>query len=79
MRSIKIFVLISITLIILIFIYEQEICFFFFEREAHALVFRSKYYLLALTILFDSFQMGLSSLLKALNKNYSVLSNYPLR
>lgn len=76
MRSIKLFVVISTFFIVFLYIYEQEICDFFFEQEAHAQVFRQEFYLLAITVIIDSFQMGLASLLKALNKNYSVLSKY---
>jgi len=38
------------------------------------LVFKDNFFLLGITILLDAFEIGISSLLKALNKNYSVLS-----
>jgi Na+-driven multidrug efflux pump len=74
-RSIRLFVLISSLFILFLYIYEQEICDFFFQQKAHAEVFKKDFYLLAITVVIDSFHMGLASLLKALNRSISVLSN----
>lgn len=75
-NSLKLFVGSSLLVVLFLFIYEQEICEFFLQNHTQTAVFQDNFYLLAVTIILDSFEIGISSLLKALNKNYSVLSNH---
>lgn len=74
LSSLKLFVGSSLLLALFIYIYEHEIGEFFLQTPAQHAIFQRNYGLLALTIILDAFEIGISSLLKALNKNYSVLS-----
>ncbi len=72
--TIKIILGTGLTLILIIFVYKNEIVQFFIAGQKGRETFSNNYWILILTIALTSIQAGISSLVKALERNFSVLS-----
>lgn len=74
--TIKIILATGLVMILIIFIYKSEILEFFIAGKKGRESFSNNYWILVLTIALTSIQTGISSLVKALERNFSVLSNF---
>jgi Na+-driven multidrug efflux pump len=73
-KSLKIFFGVSIIFVFLMLMYVDEICNFFFTASAAKEIFKEKYWILFFSIIVDSLNLGLGTMMKVFNKDYSLLS-----
>ena len=73
-RSIKVFFIVSLAIVFLMLMYVQEIDNFFVSTVPSKEIFKQKYWLLIITIIVDSLNFSLSTMVQVFNKHYPLLS-----
>lgn len=73
LRSLKIFFLVSLLILFLMFMYIGDICHFFLTTPLSRAIFMDSYWVMFLALLADSLNMGLFTIIKAFDKDYSLL------
>lgn len=73
-RSIKIFFIVSASIVFLMLMYIQEIDNFFVSTVPSKQIFKQKYWLLIISIIIDSLNFSLSTMVQVFNKHYPLLS-----
>lgn len=73
-KSAKIFFAVSIIFVFLMLMYVDQICNFFFTASAAKEIFKEKYWILFCSIIVDSLNFSLSTMMKVFNNDYSLLS-----
>lgn len=77
-RSLKIFFAVSLLIVFFMLMYVREICGFFIMAELSQKMFMDKYWILFVSIIIDSMNISLLTLIKAFNRDYFLLSNSSL-
>lgn len=55
-------------------VYEEDTTYYYNQSATESAIFYDNFVILSLALLIDSYQIGISSMLKALNTSHSILS-----